>query len=109
MSEKDDDGSSWHWAYLIPMMALLIPILAVLDASLADFLPLVAIIVGVAAVTLGVRSVLGYQHGLRMEELEAQKDIAALEARQFSEAQRILDMDERTAELRREVRGDQTN
>lgn len=109
MAEKDGNGSSWHWAYLIPIMALLIPILGVLNASLADLLPLVSIIVGVAAVTLGVRSVLGYQHGLRMEELEAQKEIAALEARQFSEAQRILDLDERTAQLRSEVRKEQTN
>ncbi len=103
-TKPDEDDGSWNWAYLIPITALMIPIIALLEVTAAELLPLLITIVAVAAVTIGVKSVLGYQHKLRMEELEAQKEIAALEAQQLSAAQRVLDLDEPAAELRRQVR-----
>lgn len=111
MSEEptNNDGSTWNWAYLIPLTALMIPIIAVIGVSAEEFLPLLEIIVAAVAVTLGVRSVLGYRHRLRMEELETQKEIAVIEAQQLTAAQRVLDLDEGTEQLRQQVRREQPN
>ncbi len=107
-NSQDDDGS-WNWAYLIPITALMIPIVAILVGGEVNFMPILVTIVAAAAITIGVRSVLGYQHKLRMEELEARREIAAIEAQQLTVAERVLDLDEPAAELRRQVRKDQTN
>lgn len=109
MTEKGDetgdetgDDRGWHWAYVIPLAALMIPIIAVIgnDAIVELFSSWVtAIIVLLAGGTLAGRSLLRYRHELRLEEFAAQRDIAAAEALQLSEAQKLLDLDDRIETL----------
>ena len=62
---------------LIPLAALSIPIIAILSGS--SWLPWLIIgLVMVGALTAAVRSVMGYQHRLRMEELGAKEDLLRL-------------------------------
>lgn len=99
--EPNEDKSSWNWAYLIPMMALAIPILAVSGARLSDLIPLLVTLAIVSGLWAGGRNLLGYQHQLRMRELEAQAEIAAIEADRLREAQKVLDLDDRIEHLKR--------
>jgi len=100
----DNDGENadhrWHWAYLIPMMALLIPILAVTDAQLGDVVPVLVTLAVIGGLWAAGRNLLGYRHELRMKELEVERDVAALEAERLKEAQKVLDLDDRIAELK---------
>jgi len=78
---------------LIPLAALSIPIIAILDGS--SWLPWLVIgLVMVGALTLSVRSVLGYQHRLRMEELGAKENLLRLEHDHLRSTERILELDE---------------
>ncbi len=90
----------WHWAYLIPMMALLIPILAVTEAQLGDIVPVLVTLAVIGGLWAAGRNLLGYRHELRMKELEVERDVAALEAERLKEAQKVLDLDDRIAELK---------
>ncbi len=81
---------------LIPLAALSIPILAILAGS--SWLPWLIIgLVMVAAVTLSVRSLLGYQHDLRMEELASKETVLRLEQEHLRSAERILELDDTRA------------
>lgn len=83
---------------LIPLAALSIPIIAILAGS--AWLPWLVIgLVMVAAVTAAVRSVMGYSHRLRMEEIEAREKMLRLEHDQLQSAERILELDD-TRDLR---------
>jgi len=101
--KKPNDGDrGWNWAYLIPIMALMIPIVAITGLNLTEVLTSVmaAVVAAIAAGTVAGRYLLGYRHELRMTELEAQRELTALESRQLTEAQRLLDLDDRLDELR---------
>lgn len=104
MADEDPKSGGWNWAYLIPMMALMIPIFAVTNVDLTEILTsnMAAVVAAVGAGTVAGRYLLGYRHQLRMSELTAHADIAALEARQLTEAQRLLDLDDRIDQLRPE-------
>lgn len=95
-----DDDSRWHWAYLIPMMALLIPILAVTDATLDDLVPVLVTLAIIGGLWGAGRNLMGYRHELRMSELEAQRRLAELESERMKEAQKVLDLDDRLADLK---------
>lgn len=97
-----DRDRSWNWAYLIPILALLIPIVAITNLNLTEVLTSVmaAVIASIAAGTVAGRYLLGYRHELRMAELEAQRELTALESHQLTEAQRLLDLDDRIDDLR---------
>lgn len=104
MSEKppkDDNGSTWHWAYLIPMMALLIPIVAITNVTVGDLVPVLVTLAIIGGTWAAGRNLMGYRHELRMAELEAQRQLAALEAARLAEAQKVLDLDDRIDHLRR--------
>ncbi|NND85458.1 MAG: hypothetical protein HKN46_09960 [Acidimicrobiia bacterium] len=78
---------------LVPLAALSIPIFAIF--SNAVWIPwLIFSLFMVAAVTLAVRSVVGYQHRLRMEELEMKERLMRSEHEQLRSAERILELDE---------------
>lgn len=96
----EKDNGSWRWALLIPMMALLIPILAVTQATLDDLVPVLVTLAVIGGLWAAGRNLLGYRHELRMEELEVMRDVAALEAERLKEAQKVLDLDDRIAELK---------
>ena len=98
---EDDNGSTWHWAYLIPIMALLIPIIAITENSLGELVPVLVTLAIIGGAWLAGRNLMGYRHQLRMSELEAQRQLAALEAARLSEAQKILDLDDGIEQLRR--------
>jgi len=100
--KRADSDRGWHWAYLIPILALMIPIVAITNLDLTAVLTsaMAAVVAAVAAGTVAGRYLLGYRHELRMSELEAQRELTALESRQLSEAQRLLDLDDRIDELR---------
>lgn len=105
MSDSSAPGpkdGGWKWVYLIPMMALMIPIVAI---SNVDITAIATSATGVSVVTITAgtiagRYLLGYRHQLRLAELEVQRDVVALEARQLTEAQRLLELDDRIDELR---------
>lgn len=99
--ENTENTSSWNWAYLIPLMALSIPILAVSGARLSDLIPLLITVAIISGLWAGGRNLLGYQHQLRMRELEAQREVAAIEAARLREAQKVLDLDDRIEHLKR--------
>ena len=100
--KRDGKDGSWNWAYLIPILGLMIPIFAVTNVDLTEILTSVmaAVIAAIGAGTVAGRYLLGYRHQLRMSELEAHREVAALESRQLTEAQRLLDLDDRLDELR---------
>lgn len=78
---------------LIPLAALSIPIVAILANT--SWLPWLLIgLVMVAAVTVAVRSVIGYSHRLRLEEIAARERSLRLEHEQLRSAERILELDE---------------
>lgn len=78
---------------LIPLAALTIPIIAILADK--PWLPWLLIgLVMVAAVTVGVRSVIGYSHRLRLEEIAARERSLQLEHEQLRSAERILELDD---------------
>ncbi len=86
---------------LVPLAALSIPIFAIF--STAVWIPwLVVSLVMVAAVTIAVRSVVGYRHRLRMEELELRERLMRTEHEQLRSAERILELDD-TKDLRRQM------
>lgn len=86
---------------LIPLAALSIPIIAIL--SNASWLPWLLIgLVMVAAVTAAVRSVIGYSHRLRMEEIAARERSLQIEHEQLRSAERILELDD-TRDLRAQM------
>jgi hypothetical protein len=58
-----------------------------------------AAIAAIAAATVAGRYLPGYRHQLRMTELDAQREVTSLESRQLTEAQRLLDLDDRLDEL----------
>lgn len=102
-NKKHADGDrSWNWAYAIPILAMLIPIVAITNLDLTEILTslMAAVIAAIAAGTVAGRYLLGYRHELRTTELEAQRELTALESRQLTEAQRLLDLDDRLDELR---------
>jgi len=99
-ADQADDGR-WRWAYLIPLMALLIPILAVTDAQLDDIVPVLVTLAIIGGLWASGRNLLGYRHELRMKELEVEREVAALEAERLKEAQKVLDLDDRIAELKK--------
>ena len=102
-TKKHADGNrGWNWAYLIPILALMIPIVAITNLDLTEILTslMAAVIAAIAAGTVAGRYLLGYRHELRMTELEAQRELATLESRQLTEAQRLLDLDDRIDGLR---------
>ncbi|MBK5268578.1 MAG: hypothetical protein JJE47_14220 [Acidimicrobiia bacterium] len=100
--DRKTDGTSWSWAYLIPLMGLMIPIIAITDLNLTEVLTstMAAVIAAIGAGTLAGRYLLGYQHQLQVRELEARREIVALETHQLTEAQRVLDLDDRLDELK---------
>ncbi len=104
MAKKKDTG--WNWAYIIPILALMIPIVAIAGDAVASIAIAAGIIGAVALALGGVRSLMAYRHELRMKEIEAQRDIARLEASRLEQADRILSADDRLAELRAEVEKD---
>ena len=83
-------------------MALMIPIVAIADIDFNAVLTssLAAVVVGIGVGTMAARSLLRYRHQLRLEELSAQQEIIALESRQLTEAQRLLDLDDSARQLR---------
>lgn len=96
-------GGGWNWAYLIPILALMIPIIAVAGEALGN-LAIGAGIIGAVALALGgTRALMAYRHELRMKELQAQRDIARIEAGKLDKADRILAADDQLAQLRAEV------
>ena len=100
--KRAESDGGWHWAYLIPILALMIPIVAITNLDLTEILTsaMAAVVAAIAAGTVAGRYLLGYRHELRMTELEAQRELTALESHQLSEAQRLLDLDDRIDELR---------
>lgn len=78
---------------LVPLAALSIPIFAIF--ATAVWIPwLIVSLFMVAAVTIAVRSVLGYNHRLRMEELEMKERLISSEHEQLRSAERILELDD---------------
>ena len=78
---------------LVPLAALSIPIFAIFSTSV--WIPwLVVSLLMVAAITIAVRSVLGYNHRLRMEELEMKERLMRSEHEQLRSAERILELDD---------------
>lgn len=98
---EEESGSSWHWAYLIPIMALLIPITAITGATMDDLVPILITVAIIGGVWAAGRNLMGYRHQLRMRELDAERDVASLEAQRLREAQQVLDLDDRIQELKR--------
>ena len=101
MTKKRDSG--WNWAYIIPILALMIPIVAIAGDAVASIAIGAGIIGAVALALGGIRGLMAYRHELRMKEIEAQRDIARIEAGKLEKANKILDADDRLSELRAEV------
>ena len=102
MAGEDTNPGGWKWVYVIPLMALTIPIIAIANVDITEILTssVAAIVIAIGGGTLAGRYLLGYRHQLRLSELEAQREVAALEAHQLAEAQRLLDLDDRLHELK---------
>ena len=86
---------------LVPLAALSIPIFAIFSGAV--WLPYLLFSVAmVVVITIAVRSVMGYSHRLRMEELEMKEKLMRSEHEQLRSAERILELDD-TKDLRRQM------
>ena len=61
------------------------------------------ILVGLVGLIGGGRYLLSYRHKLRMEEIEAHRAAELAGAEQLRAAERILDLDDKTESLRRQL------
>ncbi len=100
--------STWHWALAIPLAALAIPLVAILGDAVPDLLqavqwPLTALVT-VGSATWGGRYLLDHKHELRMKEIEAERELAALERERLTTAERVLELDTGEAALRDALR-----
>lgn len=98
--DRNTNGTSWNWAYLIPVMGLMIPIISIiaitgLNRTEVLTSTMAAVIAAIGAGTLAGRYLLGYLHQLRVLELDARREMVALETHQLTEAQRVLNLDDR--------------
>lgn len=104
--DRNTNGTSWNWAYLIPVMGLMIPIISIISIisiiaitglNRTEVLTstMAAVIAAIGAGTLAGRYLLGYLHQLRVLELDARREMVALETHQLTEAQRVLNLDDR--------------
>lgn len=101
-SSRNDFDGKWKWVYVVPLMALMIPIIAITEIDFNAVLTssLAAVVVGIGVGTMAARSLLKYRHQLRLKELRAQQELIALESRQLTEAQRLLDLDDTASQMR---------
>lgn len=81
----------------------MIPIVAIAGDAIGN-LAIGAGIIGAVALALGgTRALMAYRHELRMKELDAQREIARIEAGKLDKADRILSADDNLARLRAEI------
>lgn len=101
MSSKNDDRI---WI-LVPLAALCIPIFAVIGDN-TPLLILIGGLLALAGVVLAARSLMTHRHNLTMKELDARERITLAERAQLTEAQRILELDDRLPDLKSAVESD---
>lgn len=98
-----DDNSRISIVVSSLIAAVLIFALAQGSEAVESLMPVLQIVLGIGGLVVGGRYLLKYRHELRLEEIEAQRTVSADEMEQLRAAERVLELDDRTEQLRSQL------